>query len=328
MNTNGVTLKYIVSHIKSTLDITVSRHTVHRLMNPPRKKTCTSRLYKSLVNARVLPKRNTKEKKTHQDFHYTSAQVKFVNEMALNTLAMSVDNKNKVDVGIPATIRRTKIRTFHLVDQGPNFYDHDFPNPNSKLVHAGYEIFRHEIKRFRSLSPPKRTLYNITTKRRCLSETRFVKHPDLRKDKLGRDKIISPRSGSLLVQLYPSRAIESTNVMHASQINERKLKSIYNVVTLADGGPDWSVKGIINFMSMGMLWKDLKLDCFIVQCYAPGHSRFNPIERSWSYLTNKIATATLPDEIDGIKPAVDDEKALLKVLDNAVDVCARFWDKE
>ena len=70
---------------------------------------------------------------------------------------------------------------------------------------------------------------------------------------------------------------------------------------------------------------NLKLDTFIVQCYAPGHSRFNPIERTWSYLTNRIVTVTLPDHIDGVKPAFNDCLGWMKVLDNAVDICARFW---
>ena len=72
--------------------------------------------YKALINARVPPKRNNKEKAVHKDFHYTSAQVSIVNEMATickqDTIAFSVDNKNKVEVGIPATSRRTNLRAF------------------------------------------------------------------------------------------------------------------------------------------------------------------------------------------------------------------------
>ena len=335
MYTNGVSLQNIVDHVYRTLGISISRNTVHRTMTPPRKSSNASVRYKGQINARVPPKRNTKEKITHRDFHYTSAQVNLVNEMAFlcqsNTLAMSVDNKNKVEVGIPATSRRTNIRTFHLVDQAPNYHDHDFPNPNSKLVPAGYQILRHELKRSRSLSPPKRN-GGASRRRRCFSETRekLVRSRDVCQDKLGRDKLKWPRSGQLLVQLYPSRAIESTNVMHVnhlmSQITlERRFKPIFNVIAIVDGGPDWSVKGVINFMAMGLLWKDLGLDCFVVQCYAPGHSRFNPIERLWSFLTNRIATVTLPDHIDGVKPNVNDEAGWLKVLDNAVDLCARFW---
>ena len=45
------------------------------------------------------------------------------------------------------------------------------------------------------------------------------------------------------------------------------------MVLRADGGPDWSVKGVLNLTS-------LMGDVLIVQCYAHGHSRFNPIERT------------------------------------------------
>ena len=79
---------------------------------------------------------------------------------------------------------------------------------------------------------------------------------------------------------------------------------------------------------MGFLWKNVGLDSLIIQCYAPGHSRFNPIERSWSFLTQKIIGVTLPDDVDGKIPDVRDEKAWMTVLDNAVVLCARFWHKK
>ena len=71
--------------------------------------------------------------------------------------------------------------------------------------------------------------------------------------------------------------MEATSVMHVNHlvdiiVNQQKLSCIDNVVLIADGGPDWSVKGIINFLSIGYLWMNLKLDCLVIQCYAPGHS--------------------------------------------------------
>jgi len=128
-----------------------------------------------------------------------------------NTPMMSVDNKNKVEVGIPATSRRTNIRTYHMVDQAPIYNDHDFPNPNAKLVPTGYQILRHSLKRRRSVSPPR--ILKVKRKR-SLSEGDLDEPQNLCKDKLGRNKIKWPCSGPLLVQLYPSRVIESTNVMH------------------------------------------------------------------------------------------------------------------
>ena len=73
-----------------------------------------------------------------------------VNEMAHlreeNTLSLSMDNKNKVEVGIPATSHRSKIRTFYLTKDSPNYNDHDFPHANSKLVPAWYQVLRHRIQ--------------------------------------------------------------------------------------------------------------------------------------------------------------------------------------
>ena len=220
MYTNGVSLKDITIHIKKTLGLTVNKNTVHRLMKPPRRKTSASKRYKSLINARVPPKRNNNEKRTHNDFHFTCSQVNLDNEMSTlckeNTVSLSVDNKNKVEAGIPATSRRSKIRTFYLAESSPNYNDHDFPYANSKLVPAGYQLLQNRITRSRSLSPPRRVK---TQRKRSMSEgfsfkVQFSKNVEFTKDKLNRAKIKWPRSGPLLVQLYPSRLIESTNVMH------------------------------------------------------------------------------------------------------------------
>ena len=340
MYTNGVSLKDIVQHVKKTLGITVSKNTVHRLMQPPRRKTIASKRYLGLIPARVPPKRNSNEKKEHIDFHFTCSQVNLVNEMAVlceNTLSLSVDNKNKVEVGIPATSRRSKIRTFYMVSEAPNYNDHDFPHANSKLVPAGYQILRSKLKRAKSLSPKRKETFFSNRKRSLSVGESFGEQlrgkKELTKDKINRERVKWPRSGPLLVQLYPSRLIESTNVMHVNHLmqlikREKQLKEVYNVVAIADGGPDWSVKGVINFLSLGYLWTNARLDTLIVQCYAPGHSRFNPIERSWSFLTNKIIGVILPDEIDGKVPQPGDSVAWMKVLDNATITCSKFWDKK
>ena len=158
MYLNGVTLNDITRHVKKELGIEVSRHTIHRLLRPKRTGTTTSKRFKSLINARVPPKNNSGEKRLHPHFHYTCAQINIVNEMATlcqkGTLRMSVDNKNKVDVGTTAVSRRCQIRTFCLQQDAPTYFDHDFPYRNSKLTPAGYQILTPQIKRSRSISPP------------------------------------------------------------------------------------------------------------------------------------------------------------------------------
>ena len=337
MYTNGVSLKQISSHVKRTLGIDVSKDTIHRLLKPRRKGTNASKLFKSLVDARVPPKRNSGEKKIHPDFQYTCSQVNLINEMATfcndGTICLSVDNKNKIEVGNPATSRRAQIRSFYLDNEAPNYNDHDFPHRNSKLTPAGYQILRKKHNRSRSCSPI-RNVRRYKCKRSLSLDSDGVddvrKACEITKDKLGRKKIAWPRSGPLTIQLYPSRVIESTNVMHANFLlnflqREKVNREIFNVIAIADGGPDWSVKGIINLMSLGYLWKNSSLDVLILQCYAPGHSRFNPIERSWSQLTKWLVGVILPVDIDGEVPKENDDAKWNQVLDRAAVLCSKFW---
>jgi len=51
MYTNGVILEDISRHVKSTLGVSMSRHAVHRLMNPLQQKTRASVRYKGLIDA-------------------------------------------------------------------------------------------------------------------------------------------------------------------------------------------------------------------------------------------------------------------------------------
>ena len=50
---------------------------------------------------------------------------------------MSVDNKNKVDIGIP---KQTNENPNFSSSGPPEYYELDFQNTNSKLIPAGYEI--------------------------------------------------------------------------------------------------------------------------------------------------------------------------------------------
>ena len=337
MYTNGVTLRDIASHVKKELIISVTKDTIHRFLKPNRIGTTASKRFKSYIDARVPPKRNSGEKKVHSDFHYTCSQINLTQEMAAlcstGTVALSVDNKNKIEIGNPAANRRSQIRSFYLVEEAPNYNDHDFPYRNSRLTPAGYLRLTRKYSRSRSFSPAKS--HNLKTRQRALSESSNVmynikKSVSLTSDKLKREKIYWPRSGPLNVRIYPARAIESTNVMHVNFLitflsEIRRSEEVYNLVAIADGGPDWAVKGVINFMSLGNLWENLKLDVLILQSYAPGHSRFNPIERSWSQLTKWLVGVVLPPDIDGTVPKDTDAERWNKVLDNAVQLCSKFW---
>jgi len=197
--------------------------------------------------------------------------------------------------------------TIHRLMEPPNYNDHDFPNANCKLVPAGYEVLSFKVKRSRSLSPVKKPFQIVGRRSYSADSCVVIPKKRLMSDKVGRPKVKWPRSGSLNMQVHSCRSVETTNIMHTSFLKkmikrEMRTKQVMNVVLIADGGPDWSVKGVGNLMSLGMLWKELQLDTLTVQCYAPGMSRFNPIERLWSFLNAKIVTVTLPDDLAGEKP--------------------------
>ena len=78
----------------------------------------------------------------------------------------------------------------------------------------------------------------------------------------------------------------------------------------------------------GSVWKSLKLDTLVVQSYAPGHSRFNPIERTWSLLTKLVVGVILPveiEELDFVTPKPNENEKWDKVMDNAINSLSKFW---
>ena len=79
-------------------------------------------------------------------------------------------------------------------------------------------------------------------------------------------------------------------------------------------------------MVFGRLWRYLNLDVLVGQCYAPGCSRFNPIERSWAYLTQCLVSVELEVEIEENNYETPDTNEKWDiVLDKAVLDCGRFW---
>ncbi len=145
---------------KDDLGVTVSKHTIHRALIAPHQRWRTARLYKGYVHARVPPKSNCKTTKDHNDFRYTCVQVNLVNEFAAlyskEVLAMSCDDKNKINIGTPAVSRYCKFQSFFDVNSLPDLPDHDFPLRNSKITPSGYLILKdkHTDRRSRSISPP------------------------------------------------------------------------------------------------------------------------------------------------------------------------------
>lgn len=157
---HGVTLSAIRSRVLREIPSLkeISVHTIHCLLLPPNKNRKASKHYKSLIDAKQPPKRNDLTCKTHPDFHYTSTQVNIVGELAEmfsdETIAISADDKNKVNVGTLAVSRHFSINNIFATDDQRNYPDHDFPYANAKLVPARYLFLKSRKWRSRSHFSP------------------------------------------------------------------------------------------------------------------------------------------------------------------------------
>ena len=101
-------------------------------MMPPRKNTNVAKLYNSLVSARV-PKKQNDLKSDHKDLHFCRAQAAYFFEAAGmfndDTLHLSANDKNKVNIGTLPVSRYHQISKFFLLKDSPNYPDCDFPIP-------------------------------------------------------------------------------------------------------------------------------------------------------------------------------------------------------
>lgn len=69
------------------------------------------------------------------------------------TIAISADDKNKVNVGTLAVSRHFPIKNIFATNDQPNYPDHDFAYTNAKIVPAGYSLLSSRNRRLRSLAP-------------------------------------------------------------------------------------------------------------------------------------------------------------------------------
>ena len=69
------------------------------------------------------------------------------------TIAISADDKNKVNVGTFAFSRHFSIKIIFATNDHPNYPDHDFACTNAKIVPAGYLLLSSRNRRSRSLLP-------------------------------------------------------------------------------------------------------------------------------------------------------------------------------
>ncbi|XP_072181908.1 uncharacterized protein [Diadema setosum] len=250
------------------------------MMMPPNKGVRAASKYKSLIKARVPPKKNS-ERKSNSNSHFYSARVRYCMEMAAKlgdrAVVISADNKNKVRVcdNTPAVDRRLAIRRFYPADDSPIYLDHDFPTPGYAITPAGY-------LELRPLSTPQLTI-----------------------DHLGRQQYVVPEKKASTIVLRsphsPSNIASHLNDLAAHvHIPELVAGGTTVLVLLVDGGPDFNCNHGINAFHYARFFKQMNLDALLVTSYCPGDSAMNPIEHLWAPCTRALTSvylpSTLPDE--------------------------------
>ena len=222
---HGVSIEKIHRHVLQAFPELkkISKSTIRRLLLPPQKNRKAASRYTGLVEAKLPPKRNDLSLKEHKDCHFTCAQVNFISELSEmlfdETVALSADDKNKLNVGTLAVSRYFNIGKFFMTDDQPNCPDHDFPYSGAKLVPSGYLLLKSRFRRSRSLSP--RPRYSVNVKKGCSSSqpalSRFKskgKFYEMRyRDELGRERISWLHTGQLSVYLYASLFHSSTSAL-------------------------------------------------------------------------------------------------------------------
>jgi len=221
-----------------------------------------------------------------------------------------------------------------MTNYQPNYPDHDFPYTGDKLVPSGYLLLKSRFRRSRCLSP--RPRYSVNVKKRRLSSQLALSHCKSKckfrenryRDELRRERISWPHTGQLSVYLYASLFHRSTSTLHASHLGEilkpiveRKNKGAVTIIF--DGGPDWSTKFTPNLIHYGRLWKNLTIDVLVMTCYAPGHSRFNPIEHCWAPFSKELTGVTLPISVSEDVPSPSEDNTLLE--EEIIKKRGKFW---
>ncbi|CAF1400768.1 unnamed protein product [Rotaria sordida] len=338
---NGLSIVDCNKHIKKRLMKKysiinkISNSTVRRYFLPPKNNIQSSKYYKSRILAKIPQKRNSQSIKEHNDFHFTCAMVNYVEELSSlysdEILALSCDNKSKIPLGAPAVSRYVRSRKFHLVENQPNLPDHDFPRRGIRINPSAYVVLSNIRKR--SSSVDNHPSCELKTKKRSRS-CDIQLFPDIKQrtimttDKRNLEHVIWSRTGHLFIRPFGSgtdQSIKATSEVHINNIQqittENNMIFHKSVITIiSDNGPDWSTDCMANIYNLGRFWEEQKLDALVWVSYAPGHSRFNPIERMFSRLT---------DLLQGVVIDLDPSfKETSQQLDMALIELSKYWNNK
>ncbi|CAF2854683.1 unnamed protein product [Rotaria sp. Silwood2] len=129
----------------------------------------------------------------------------------------------------------------------------------------------------------------------------------------------------MFLRPFASTSEKATSEMHINNIQQIATENHWFIhrrvlAIISDNGPDWTSNSMANIYNLGRFWEENKLDALIWTSYAPGNSRFNPIERMFSYLTSLIANVIL--DLDPSFPSIHGQ------LDSALIDLKKYWHKK
>ena len=142
-----------------------------------------------------------------------------------------------------------------------------------------------------------------------------------------------------MICVWAAKLHSSTSESHCRDIKpmiDEVVKEGRTVVTIiADGGPDWSTKSLMNALFFCRLWKECHLNILCVTSFAAQFSAYNPIEHLWSPMSKKLASVMFsaiaegdtkpPCSISGITPE-ERVKKEAEVFDRAItELCHVHW---
>ena len=144
-----------------------------------------------------------------------------------------------------------------------------------------------------------------------------IENQKIFKDEVGRDHLGIARSGPGYLFLKSSQLDKSTSTSHCNDIQaildaNPEMKAKKFLILISDDGHDWSNKNDTTAPNLKKLMTENDFYAVALVKYAPGQSRYNMIERSFSELTHRFSDLVL------------DEKEEVVVNPNAKDLSEKF----
>ncbi|CAF1381124.1 unnamed protein product, partial [Didymodactylos carnosus] len=177
---------------------------------------------------------------------------------------------------------------------------HDFPKAGVKITPAGYvRLWHHRRSSSANSNSISASLLRMKRSKSCES-TLFKLNGEIKQvaDKRNLKHVQWSKSGKIFLRPFGSTSEKATSQVHINNLQQIAIENNWflhrSVLTIiSDNGTDWKTECMANIYNFGRFWEENKPDVLIWVSYAPGNSRYNPIERIFSHLTDLIAKVTI-----------------------------------